>query len=217
VKVATILPAYNEEKRIGKVLEAVRAVRTIDEIIVVSDGSTDRTVEVAKTFEGVTVISLPKNVGKGGAMAAGLRHTDADIILFLDADLIGLQPHHVEALIEPVMNGCEMSIGVFRKGKFWTDTAHKIAPFISGQRALRRYLLDQIPWLEECRMGAEVTINQTAKSKNVRVKRVPLIGVSHPPKEKKFGLVKGTAARAKMYAEMGKAYVKTRRRLRTHK
>lgn len=211
MKVAAIVPAYNEEKRISRVLSAILCARLVDEVIVVSDGSSDRTAEVAGSYPRVRVIRLRQNVGKGGAMWTGVRHTDAEVIVFLDADLVGLQPHHVDALVDPVMNGCDMAVGVFRGGKLWSDAAQAVAPFISGQRAVKRQVIEWIPWLCEVRSGAEVAINHVAKRRKLRMKRVILRGVSHTAKEAKFGLVKGTAHRAKMYAEIGKTLVRARR------
>jgi glycosyltransferase involved in cell wall biosynthesis len=212
VKVAVVIPAYNEEKRISRVLDAVRHARWVDEVIVVSDGSTDRTAAVA-TAMGVRVLELPLNLGKGGAMCAGVRATDADVIVFFDADLVGLRSRHVENLVKPVLDGADMAIGIFKNGKLWSDAAHSITPFISGQRALHRSLVDDIPWLDEVRMGAEVAINRMARRRKMKIRRVMLDGVTHTAKEKKFGFVKGTAQRAKMYAEIGKVMVRARKRL----
>jgi glycosyltransferase involved in cell wall biosynthesis len=213
MKVAAVIPAFNEESRIRSVLEAVTRAKLPAEIIVVNDGSTDRTAEVASRVAGVRVLNLPKNMGKGAAMAAGVRATNADVIVFIDADLAGLRPNHVDDIVRPVINGCDMCVGVFRRGKFWSDAAQVLAPYISGQRAVRRDLIDQISWLDECRLGAEVTINTVARKRKMRIRRVVLNGVTHSTKERKFGFAKGTAQRAKMYAEIGKAMVKTRRRL----
>src|SRR6185437_14635373 len=96
------LPAYNEAERIGNVIRPVLRAPSIEEVIVVNDGSTDSTAEVARAFHGVRVVDLPRNMGKGGAMAAGVAATDADILVFLDADLVGLRVEHIEALVEPV-------------------------------------------------------------------------------------------------------------------
>lgn len=217
-----ILPAYNEEQRIGKVLQAVTRAKLPHEIIVVSDASQDRTAQVARGFNGVRVIELPFNAGKGGAMAAGAQATDAPILAFVDADLTGLRPEHLDAIIRPLLEDrCDMCIGVFRGGKFWSDTAQRISPYISGQRAMRREIFDAIPFLSELRMGVEVTINTYAKRKHARVQRVVLRGVSNTYKERKMGLVKGLGARGKMYAEivraMGRMHRKqkrTKRRIR---
>lgn len=216
---AVIIPAYNEEERIGSVIEAVAKAMYVDEIIVVSDGSVDRTVAIAqayeKTCDRLRVLGLPFNMGKGGAMCAGVAVTRAEIIAFVDADLRGLRAEHLEQILKPVINGrYDMCIGVFRGGQFWSDTAQRISPYISGQRAMRRSLFDSIPYLTEIRYGVEVTINLFAKRQNARIHRVVLRGVSNTFKERKLGLVKGTTARAKMYAEIGRAMVRTRRRTR---
>lgn len=210
MKIAAVIPAYNEGDRIGGVLSAV-TLANVDEIIVVSDGSRDCTVEVAKRYHDVTVIELPRNMGKGAAMCAGVLNTDAEIIVFIDADLIGLRPSHIDQIAKPVISGVDMCIGVFRRGKFWSDAAQVISPYISGQRAVRRELIEMIPWLPEVRMGVEVTLNHVARKRHMVIRRVVLDGVTHTAKERKFGFVKGTAHRAKMYAEIGRAMVRSRR------
>jgi glycosyltransferase involved in cell wall biosynthesis len=212
---AAVIPAYNEEQRIGAVLHAVAHCKYLDEIIVVSDASWDRTAEVARKVPGVRVIELPFNLGKGGAMAAGVAATSADLLVFVDGDLIGLRTEHIDQIIRPVLdNACDMCIGVFRGGKFWSDTAQRISPYISGQRAMRRGIFESIPFLAEIRMGVEVTINTYAKRQKARVVRVVLRGVSNTFKERKMGIMKGAAARAKMYTEIGRAMVRMRRRKR---
>jgi glycosyltransferase involved in cell wall biosynthesis len=213
LKVAAIIPAYNEAERIGPVLDAVTKSQLVEEVIVVSDGSRDATVQVAQRYPNVRVVSLPRNLGKGAAMCAGVKNTDASVIVFIDADLVGLRVEHVDQILRPLLEGwADMSIGVFRGGEFWSDAAQRISPYISGQRAIRRSLFESIPYLAEMRMGVEVAINTWAKRQRAVVTRVVLRGVSNTFKEKKMGLVRGTAARAKMYAEIGRAIVRTHRR-----
>ena len=89
MRVAAIVPAYNEEQTIGPVIEALLECRRLEEIIVVSDGSDDRTAEVARRYP-VKVLELEQNVGKGGAMKAGANETNCEGLLFVDADLVGL-------------------------------------------------------------------------------------------------------------------------------
>ncbi len=214
-KVAVIIPAFNEEARIGTVLRAVTAAKFAHEVIVVSDGSSDRTAEVSRTFEGVQVIDLAKNVGKGGAMLAGVQATKATILAFVDADLSGLMPAHVDRIILPLLvDDCEMSVGVFRGGKKWSDAAHKVSPFLSGQRAMKRALFETVPDIGELRLGVEMAITQAARRKKARVLKVVLRGVSNCHKEQKLGLMKGLAARTKMYREISAAMVKNRKRRR---
>ena len=115
MKTTAIIPAYNEEQRIGEVLEAVKNSRLVDEIIVVDDGSVDKTAEVAKRM-GVKVIINDKNLGKGGALCRGLKDCQSDVILFLDADLCGFKPEDADRLLQPVLSGeWDMTIGIFQR------------------------------------------------------------------------------------------------------
>ncbi|MDI9456409.1 MAG: glycosyltransferase family 2 protein [Bacillota bacterium] len=201
--VAAIVPAYNEEKTIGAVLEVLTKCRLINEVIVVSDGSTDDTVKIALQFDGVQVVELPENRGKGGAMKAGLEQTAAEIVLFLDADLIGLTEDHVNALLQPVLeNQALMSLGVFEKGRIATDLAQKVAPYLSGQRALQRDLLSDLSDLDLTRFGVEVALHRYMEENKIPVALVNLPDLSHLMKEEKLGLWKGLAARGKMYWEI---------------
>ena len=88
-RVAAVIPAYNEEKNIADVLKALLKSPELDEIIVVDDGSKDKTAEISEKL-GVKVIRLSGNQGKGRAMQEGLKATQAEIIVFFDADLLGL-------------------------------------------------------------------------------------------------------------------------------
>ena len=204
-KVAAVVPAYNEEKRIGAVLKTLRASPDVDEIIVVSDGSTDRTVEVAGAFPGVRVVRLTRNKGKGGAMREGALLTEADVLIFFDADLIGLTPQHVHDLVRPVCCGvATMATGVFKGGRFWTDVAQTFSPGITGQRAIRRDVFLRIPDLETVGYGIELAITYYVRHHDMISRRVTLRGVTHPMKEEKLGWVRGPASRAVMYYQMSR-------------
>jgi polyisoprenyl-phosphate glycosyltransferase len=208
VKITAVIPAFNEEKTIAGVLSVLVDVPEIEEIIVVSDGSTDRTKEVADSFN-VTVVSLAENRGKGGAIKAGLDKNRAEIVLFLDADLIGLCHKHVYQLLEPVASGkADMSIGIFENGRVATDLAQKVAPFLSGQRAVRRSVLEEINDLDLTRFGVEVALTQLVDELNLPVAEVYLHDLTHMTKEEKMGVIKGLAARMKMYWEIVRYFAK---------
>lgn len=204
MRVAAVIPAYNEEGRIGRVVEVVDKVAEVEEIIVVSDGSTDATAaEATRAGSKVRVIEHPVNRGKGAALLTGVAATQADILLFLDADLLGLKTGHIQELLRPVLAGTsDMSMAVFTQGRFATDLAQKIAPFLSGQRAIRRSLLERIPELSVSRFGVEIALTQYVHEQGIAVTRVPWQDVTHVMKEEKLGLAKGLGARLKMYWEI---------------
>jgi glycosyltransferase involved in cell wall biosynthesis len=216
--VAVIIPALNEADRILNVLRAVKASRLATEIIVVSDGSVDDTAAVARSVPGVIVFELATNEGKGAAMAAGVKLTKARYLTFVDADLGGLHGEHIDLIIQPLLDRrCDMCVGIFRGGKVWSDAAHTFTPYFSGQRALRRDLFESVPYISELRLGVEFALNKEARRRHAKVLRVVLRGVSNCHKEKKLGLMKGIAARTRMYKEIGEAMVKTRKRRKTRR
>jgi hypothetical protein len=205
MQVSVIIPAYNEEKTIANVIMPIKKVPAVAEIIVVSDGSVDGTAEVAKEA-GATVIVSEINRGKGGAMMLGVEHASQEVILFLDADLIGLTPTHIEQLIEPVLSKrVEMAVGIFEHGRLATDMAQLVAPFLSGQRALTKSLLKRVGNLEWARYGVEIALTKYAAEHDLQYEEVVLQDLSHVMKEEKLGLWKGFRARMKMYWEIAKS------------
>lgn len=200
--VAAVIPAYNEEKTVADVVRVVVASPLVNRVLVVSDGSVDNTATMARAA-GAEVIELPENRGKGAALKVGIDSSTEEILLFLDADLIGLTETHVSALLEPVLNGsAQMSIGIFTQGRVATDLAQAVAPYLSGQRAVRRTLLENISDLEMTRFGVEVALTQYSRKFGVRSAEVVLPDLTHHMKEEKLGVWKGLTARFKMYWEI---------------
>src|SRR5271157_6117685 len=89
--VSIIIPAYNEEKRLPYSLQRIKKYLKgcgfPFEIIVINDGSADKTVEAAEKEKGVRIISNGKNMGKGYSIKKGMLEAKNDIVLFTDADL----------------------------------------------------------------------------------------------------------------------------------
>jgi len=206
VTVSALIPAFNEEKTVGNVVDVLKHCERIDEIIVINDGSSDNTSKIAKSH-GVHVIDLEQNIGKGGAICRGLQVVNGDIILILDADLIGLKKNHVNDMINPILfENVDMTIGIFTKGRTATDLAQKFAPFLSGQRAVKKAVLDSIDNLEISRYGFEIALTKYADKQGLDVKEVYLENLTHIMKEEKMGLYKGMKARVKMYFEIIKSF-----------
>jgi glycosyltransferase involved in cell wall biosynthesis len=115
IDVSYIIPAFNEEGRIAKTLEALKSVCHSSEIIVVNDGSTDRTAEIAERFAD-RVISYPLNKGKGYALKQGWREASGTYIACLDADLEETAKE-ILSLIEPIRNGeADVTISIIQPG-----------------------------------------------------------------------------------------------------
>jgi glycosyltransferase involved in cell wall biosynthesis len=206
LRIAAVVPAYNEEARISPVLRALLAAPELAEIVVVNDGSQDGTAAAARQFPTIRALDLPENRGKGAAMRCGALATEAELLLFLDADLIGLRPEHVSDLLRPLLAGdAEMTVGVFRGGRLATDLSHFLVSYISGQRALSRELFLAIPGITTARSGVETAITRHVKRRGLRVRNVAMNGVTHPMKEEKLGTLPGFKARLKMYWEIGKS------------
>jgi len=195
-----IIPAYNEEATIADVVAAV--IPAGFDVLVVDDGSTDGTANAAKNA-GARVIRLPDNRGKGAAYAAGLKAVDTPFVILLDADLIGLKTEHLYVLLEPVVHGdADMTVGVFRGGRWLSDIGNRITPQLSGQRALKAGLLRKLPGLAESRYDVELKLTRFARQQGWRVRYVPLHGVGQRLKEEKRGLVAGLLHRLRMYLQI---------------
>jgi cellulose synthase/poly-beta-1,6-N-acetylglucosamine synthase-like glycosyltransferase len=213
LKVTVIVPAYNEADRIGAVLGAAIACKEVNEVLVVDDGSKDDTVAAANEYH-VNVLALSHNIGKGGAMWSGLMATDADVIVFIDADLLGLRPNHLAALIKPMREDktLMMTAGRFTGGRAATNMSQMIMPSINSQRAIRKSLLSKVPDFSKSKFGVETIINDYVKKNEVKTKEVKLIGVTQVMKEEKDGLVKGASSRAKMYGDIIKSKSRNKKR-----
>jgi len=210
-KVSVIIPAYNEEKDIGRVLETVTKGPLISEVIVVDDGSKDKTSNIAEKYK-VKLIKHKKNLGKASAMKSGLDIASEELILFLDADLLGLTLKHIIDLVSPISSEkTNMTVGIFKNGRFSTNFSHAIYPNISGQRCAKKELwkkiFSSIKNVENLNFGIEVEITSYLKSKNIKFQHIPLYGISQVMKEEKLGLKRGVIFRVKMYWDISKNQV----------
>lgn len=107
VHLSLVIPAYNEEEIIGRNLETVinylKKKKYSWEIVLVSDGSTDKTVEIARKFKGVNVYSLPQNMGKGAALRKGVLSSNGEYVVFTDADL-SVPIEYLDDILESLKN-----------------------------------------------------------------------------------------------------------------
>ena len=111
--ISVVIPAYNEEKNIGEVLSktisVMESLGSSYEIIVVDDGSIDRTLEIASTYK-VTVLSNGRNKGKGYALRKGFQHARGDVIVTIDSDGAH-DPKDIPEMLKPIFNGADVVSG----------------------------------------------------------------------------------------------------------
>jgi glycosyltransferase involved in cell wall biosynthesis len=117
-KLAVIIPAYNEEDGIAEILDRVLSIKpgleaagiAGPEVIVVDDGSKDRTPEIVRSYSNVRLIRHQKNRGYGGALKTGFANAEGNLLSFLDADGT-YPPEYFPELCLQIINGAEIVVG----------------------------------------------------------------------------------------------------------
>ena len=150
-ELSIVLPAKNEQAAVGQTVEKILRAWPEAEVIVVNDGSSDNTAQVA-TAAGARVISQPYSMGNGAAIKTGARAARGAVIVFMDAD--GQHdPAHIQALLSKLHEGYDMVVGArdasgqaskhrglanafYNKLASWM-TDHRIDDLTSGFRAVR--------------------------------------------------------------------------------
>ncbi|MBL7078101.1 glycosyltransferase family 2 protein [Candidatus Shapirobacteria bacterium] len=167
-KVSCIIPAYNEARTVAGMVRTCLKSPDIAEVIAVNDGSQDKTLEKLRTFgEKIKIVNLPKNRGKGYAITQGVKIASHPYLLFLDADLMNYENHHIFTLIYPVIsNKADMTIGIPVNLKGSTFLLWRF----SGQRCLKKKdILPLISQIEKTNYGLEVILNEAYKDKKIVV------------------------------------------------
>jgi glycosyltransferase involved in cell wall biosynthesis len=148
MRVAAIVPAYNEARNLPPLAEALRACGSVEDVCVVDDGSTDRTAAVAASL-GWKVLRLPMNLGIGGAVQAGYLWAwehGYDVAVQIDGD--GQHdPAYVDALLGPIREGrADFVIG----SRFLANEGYR-------STTIRRAGITYLSWFLRLRCGARVT------------------------------------------------------------
>jgi hypothetical protein len=195
---SVVIPAYNEEDGIADIAERVLAIRPalaavgVDdlELLVVDDGSRDRTVSIASAIPGVTLVQHEHNKGYGAALKTGFALARGELVGFLDADGT-YPPEYFPALCREALNGSDLVIGsrmagadsqmpgTRRVGNFFFATllsllAHRrVTDSASGMRVFKREVLERIYPLPD---GLNLTpvMSTRALHEGIAVAEVPI-------------------------------------------
>lgn len=134
--VSVVIPAFNEEKNITNLIRNLKKLGYLDEIIIVNDGSQDKTAAVIGRIRGIKVINHPYNIGNGAAIKSGFREARGDVIVTMDAD--GQHnPNDIARLIAEIFKGYDMVVGA-RSGQYQATWYRNIANKVYN--ALARYV-----------------------------------------------------------------------------
>ena len=205
--IVAIVSAYNEAERINPVLDTLINTKSLDEIVVIDDGSKDHTREIIKKYNNIKYFKNEKNMGKAYSMNRGVNLTKSDILFFCDADLKGLTPEIVEEIISPVANGeKDMFLGIsnsiMQKTIKWFSNN-------SGQRALKREIWENLPDFYKHRFRIEIGLNNFVKTTGNGYGR-KILPYSQSIKETKYGVSKGMILRWWMNFDVVTAQVRAK-------
>lgn len=185
ITVSAVVPACNEERKVGRTVSALLITGRIDEVIVVDDGSTDLTAASAAAA-GARVLRLSRNRGKGEAMKRGADMAGGEILVFLDADLGDSAGEAVHLLDAVLSDRADMAVALFhdrvKGGGFGMVvglarvaihilTGLSMKQPLSGQRAMFRRVFDALGGCAPG-FGAEVGLTIDAVRAGFRVVEV---------------------------------------------
>ena len=191
MRVSFLIPAFNEEATIGEVLERIAALGLDAQVVVVDDGSTDRTAAIAEAH-GATVIRQA-NAGKGAAIRTAIGVIDGEIAVIQDADM-EYDPAEVPELIAPIVRGvADVVFGSrLRGGKpqraylFWHLVGNKFLSLLTcvlynttlsdmetGYKAFRSDVLRSLE-LRENHFGLEPEITAKICKRKLRIYELPI-------------------------------------------
>jgi glycosyltransferase involved in cell wall biosynthesis len=199
-----IIPARDEEPTVAGVVRAARAAQGVGRVIVVDDGSSDRTAAVAAAAGAFVVQARPPGEpgDKAQALARGVEASEARVLVFFDADIENVRPVHFEALAEPVLAGdVGLSCGIVDYGALRNPLFLRLPP-ITGLRALPREVFDGVPAAKRNGFQIEIMINEVVVRRGLPSAIRVLAGPRHRSKIEKRGWRLGLPSHLAMTREL---------------
>lgn len=199
VTIDAVVPARNEATTVAAVVEACRSCSYTRDVIVVDDGSVDETGAEATAAGAKVVRRTPSPQGsKADAMHEGVQASDAEALLFVDADCIGLTGRHLDDICRPFQEGrAVMSIGFFDYG-IWNRLVLRFPP-TTGERIIPRWVWFAIPAEKREGWTIEIMINEVIAERRLPTVARTMEGVTHRTKRDKYGIVRGSRETWRMF------------------
>lgn len=175
-----IVPFYNEQEGVITVLQKLASIKHFDEIILVDDGSQDKSLKLVQAFvakhksKNICIISYKKNKGKANAIKEGLKYVKSEYVCMFDSDLKGINTEEIIYMIEHITKHTEIDMGILRRihAKQFIKIFYKEL-ILSGQRILRTKDLHKVFEDRFEKYQLEVAINTYMERNKKTVVRYP--------------------------------------------
>ena len=200
-KISVLIPVYNEEKTVMPLLRKVENLKLpgiVKEIIIIDDGSTDKSETLIKSFiykkKGIKLISLKNNQGKGASLKKGFSSATGDVLVIQDADL-EYPPKNIKFLLKPILkNDAKVVYGSrkLNKNNRYSSFAYylggafinfliakfikqKALDFISGSKAFKSDVIKKIGPLNSKGFEFDTEISIKIVNSGYKIEEVPII------------------------------------------
>lgn len=205
--VSCVIPAYNESKNIAKVLRVVCTCEILNEIIVVDDGSKDKTKEIVKEFQKkfkqLRLIINENNLGKTGAVIKGINNAKNEIIFMCDADLLDFTHQNINSLVLPIVNKKYDLTVSNRAGDMATIMGYtNWSRFFSGERVFYKTEFQKIKLPKDSGYLLEVIMNLHYLNKKKKVLNVYMPNLFTVFQFNKMNFLKGVNNYLNMYSKI---------------
>lgn len=194
-----VMPVYNEENTLGEIIGRVEGIPAVKEIVIVDDGSTDRSPEILAKIAGestsgrpeIKVLTHASNQGKGAAVRTGISATTGDVVIIQDADL-EYDPEDYERLLTPMRKGWAEVVygsrftGPHRNLLFWHWIGNRFLTLVcnilydstlsdmeTGYKVFRGDLIRSLP-IRSNRFDFEPEITARVLKRGIRIYEVPI-------------------------------------------
>lgn len=197
-----VIPARDEAPTVAAVVAACLGCAHVREVIVVDDGSSDATAELAAAA-GAKVVQreFEREGSKAMAMEAGVAVSDAEAILFVDADLLGITSAHLDDICRPYLEGrATMSLGIFDYG-ILSRLVLRFPP-TTGERVVPRWVFEAVPPSKRQGYLIEIMLNEVVTEARLPISSRVMTGVTHRTKRDKFGRLEGYRRTWRMFWDL---------------